>query len=1380
MKNIIVILAGVLLLHAVSFSQVDRVVTPKDLSVQTTLNDDGQIPELNSPDYKVIASNTSYIEIEFEPQFAPREFIRYNNQQLSIINFSNFSQDGPELAGHPDLRYRVFPIILPSENGNSVAVVDYNFNDVSNVDLAPIPGVSLLDPYKRNFENIILTYDKNSQAYSVNSFFPANIAELKNIGLTRDLTIGSLVVHPYQYNPVTRVLRQFTRIRIRLSFGESPVYNYRIRSSAEYSLLKDAAINANVTVNWISPKAKNQSSRLTNDSKLAQGDWYKIEIKDVGSNGSSEGIYKITRSTLEGAGISLANVDPATIKIYGNGGDFVPADINAARPEDLVEVRTYYENLGNGQFNLLFYGRAVNNWRYDESRHFFYHYLNFYTNSNYYWICLNTPGNGLRMNNVSSENAQNPYIPTSFTEKLFWEPEQVNLISEGTLWLSYPKHNGEGFSWSNILTGLEPNSNILYKIKPASRVLWPYSNHFEFREARSSMGLIYFPMQNVYGGFGDWIYTTEASFTLNASQKDPPNSENSEFQANFYAANSEGEGYLDWMEIQYKRRFNSPTGDFLRFSSPETTAVVEYQPSLFSSTPRIFDITEHNNVGIIQPLSSTSNSARFQKTSDGTQLSYFLAVGANGYKSVQSSWISQRVPNQNLRGFTDGADFIIITHPDLLPAANLLKQRRERGGPSNPDYLSTLVVTTYQIYNEFSGGLLDAVALRDYIKHAYDNWTRRPSYVLFFGDGDFDYTNILNQSPHANLVPAFEFTDPQINQVNGYVSDDFYSWISGNDLYPDIAHGRITARSLEQANGYLDKLDCYEDPAYNGYWKNRGIYVADDGKTSGGNDGSQHTDQAETLAESYTPQIYEKTKIYLVAYPSVITSQGRRKPDVNTDIIKYWNAGSFAIHYVGHGAPTVWAHEYVFEKDVAISQLRNQCKYNFVSVASCDFSKWDNPLAQSGGEDLVMTTNKGSIASLAASRPVYGGQNSAFCNKFYYELLFPRDTLRFQTRFGKAQFNTKLIYASVNDFKFILIGDPTARIQVPRFSSVIDSISGLSNDTMRALSRIKIYGSVIHPDSSLWSDYNGKIFLKIFDVPRNIRMFDEDGYEFRFVLAGGTIFSGTQNVQNGKWRVEFIVPKDISYLNQNGKIINYFYNSQADGHGLYTNFIIGGIDPNAPADSIGPDIKLFLNNRDFRSGDIVNPDFKFIADFFDESGINTTGSIGHKIEATLDGNVNQKYDLTTFYNSDTTYKSGSLEYEFLSITDGEHRLTLKAWDTYDNSSEAEIKFVVSSYNGLKVVNVYNYPNPFKDNTTFTFQHNYPEAINVRIKIYTVAGRLIKEIQQNDVNDKFVTINWPGKDEDGETLGNGIYIYKLTVQSGDGKSVTETGKLAVLK
>src|SRR4030095_13111355 len=141
--------------------------------------------------------------------------------------------------------------------------------------------------------------------------------------------------------------------------------------------------------------------------------------------------------------------------------------------------------------------------------------------------------------------------------------------------------------------------------------------------------------------------------------------------------------------------------------------------------------------------------------------------------------------------------------------------------------------------------------------------------------------------------------DPNINQVNGLTSDDFYANLMGNDFpdRPDVAHGRIPANSLQEAKDYLDKVDVYESGTYNGYWKNKMLFVADDQKTSEGCEYIQHTAQCEALAEQHTPPYTDKIKLYITTYPTVITPQGRRKPQANADIAKYWTDGVLNIHY---------------------------------------------------------------------------------------------------------------------------------------------------------------------------------------------------------------------------------------------------------------------------------------------------------------------------------------------------------------------------------------------------------------------------------------------------------------------------------------------------
>jgi hypothetical protein len=1384
-------LIAVLLLSAISSFSQDEKVSRDDKVVST--NQDvkfttkapsmedylfSQIPE----DYTVISSNSSYIEIEYTPRGINRKEVNYNGERLSVYEFEGGLEKGLKSSGSPDLRCRSFGIMLPSERNNTVQVIDYDVKEEQNINLAPIPQVYYSNPNVRSFENVLYSYNRNSE-YTQNKYLPENVASLTNEGMLRDLTSASLVIYPYQYNPVTKSLKVYTRIRLRVNFGDAPVLLNRPRSREETALLTSAALNSNIAMNWVNPKYRDiYKNRLITNSVLASGDWYKIEIKETSETGNSEGMYKITKSFLEGAGINFAGIDPRTIKVYGNGGDKLPDWLIDPRPSDLEEMAVYFEGEADGSFDandhILFYGKSMNNWQYDTNSSSYYHYLNYYSRSNYYWVCINTPGNGKRMQLSPSENNGGALVTSVFTEKMFHDPEQANLINEGNLWLSIRKNPGGSFEWNPTLTGLENNSDIFYRVKMAARCLNNYSNYL-IKDDYSTMPETSMEMGPVTGGFGDWISVNTTTFLVNQSQK--TNGEQVKLRGTYYAPTGEAEGYMDYYEILYKRRLNSAQNDVLRFDSPDTTATVEYNVSSFSNDNiKVFDATAHNEVKIIQPLSSSSSNVRFQRNEVGNHLSKYIVVGQNGYKAP--SGISSRVANQNIRGISDGASFLIIAHKDFISAAERLKNKREQGGPSDPNYLKTTVVTTEQIFNEFSGGLYDAVALRDFIKYTFENWSEKPVHVCFIGDGGLDYRNILYQG--GNWVPVWEYTSPTINQVAGFTSDDYFVHIAGGNQFPDkpdLSVGRIPANTLQEANEYLDKIDTYESGVNNGYWKNRMLFVADDERTSEGCENVGHLGQIESLAEQYVPQYIDKIKTYLVTYPTIITPQGRRKPQVNSDIAKYWSEGMLNIHYTGHGSPDVWSHEYVLEKDNIISQLTNVNKYPFVSIASCDMSKFDNPANKSAGELFMITGKKGAIGTLAATRPVYATGNAFLMYEVFKNLYLPRDTLLLQRRFGTAMFTTKnnIPYAE-NDAKYVLLCDPTLRTQMPRFRSHIDSISGLSGDTMKALSRIKIYGSIIHPDSSRWTDYNGKITLKIYDVDRQVNLIDECNIPHNFRLNGGIIYSGVQNIVNGTWVVEYIVPKDISYLNQNGRLINYFYNNQFDGAGINRDFIVGGLNPNAEIDSTGPNISMFLNNRNFRTGDVVSENFKFIADLFDESGINTTGTVGHKLEAVLDGNENNKYDLTNFYNSDTSYKSGTIEFDFTGISLGLHKLRLKVWDTYNNSSEATVEFNVTSSGIVQVTDIYNYPNPFRDNTSFTFHHNYPSDINVKIKIYTVAGRLIKEIEPPPISDKFVVINWDGKDADGETLGNGIYIYKLMVESSDGTSVTNVGKLAVLK
>ena len=376
-------------------------------------------------------------------------------------------------------------------------------------------------------------------------------------------------------------------------------------------------------------------------------------------------------------------------------------------------------------------------------------------------------------------------------------------------------------------------------------------------------------------------------------------------------------------------------------------------------------------------------------------------------------------------------------------------------------------------------------------------------------------------------------------------------------------------------------------------------------------------------------------------------------------------------------------------------------------------------------------------------------------------------------------------YHSVNDQKFHLLADPTLRLNVPQYSGKIDSIDGVPVVTdiqIKALSNTKITGTILKPDSTKWNDFNGEGLLTVFDSERT-KLLEEIG-NYPMLIQGGVIFRGRVSVNNGEFSADFVVPKDISYENKNGKIIFYFFDMQSDGLAFTNKIIVGGTDTTAVNDGHGPEIEIYFDDEAYANSYLVGPEPNLIVKLSDETGLNTTGTgVGHKLEGILNEDQGNPIDFTNYFTGelDAGGKRGEVNYKFNKLNDGDYNINVKAWDVFNNFSNEESFFTVVSSDNLVIRDVYNYPNPFTSNTTFTFQHNLTRPVDVKINIYTIAGRLIKQLEERDINQKFVKLNWDGRDEDGDLLGNGTYLYKLIVHTSDGEySGSVIGKMAVIK
>lgn len=1300
---------------------------------------------LNAQEVKIISSDQNFITLEYRPiitdtinaKILGKDYVKFVVPGTLVENGKDF--------GMPQLPVKLINVGVPSEFGNTIQIISAKYKSIS--------GNYLPNPKLEKDSSIFREKEFVSENY--NLFSVQDVVAFGDYGLVRNLPVQTLKIYPIIFEPITQNIKVYESIVFKINFRNSSTKKIKVNED----FLSSIIINWDQAKNW---GEENKSLQKITNSVLASGPWFRFEV-------SEEGIYKIDRTFLQNLGVDVNTVDPRTIKIYNNGGLNLPENYNSYVNDGLKENAILFVGESDGKIDaadyILFYGRGTEVWDYNSNLKSIVRSKNPYAKKNYYWLTYGG-SNGKRMTEKPSVNSQNAYIQNSTFGFKSYEKDSVNIGKSGREYFGdVIDASTKSKTFINTLNGFIPNSSIDYKVRTVnvSKASIPIRIDENGNQVYST---------TIYGIF-DYDYGIDniAKFSYKGNLTD----ERSVLKISHSSGSISAKIFLDYIEIIYPRYLRAAGDNFILFGK-DTTATIDYTITNFSSsTIQAFDVTNFADAKLISNATTSGGQIRFLANEiKGSPSKYFI-VSSNGYK-IPSNGI--KVDNMNIRGNIAGSEMIVIAPKDFKTQAERYAKYRSS---ESPNKLSTQVFYVDEILNEFSCGMMDPLAIRDFLKYAFENWQIKPLYVLLFGDASYDYLNTIKDN--KNFVPAWE-TENSISELSSYPSDDYFVRVSGNDLKPDLAIGRLTVQTTKEADNAIDKIINYETVQSKGDWRNTITLVADDGPAGLGVDnGSMHTAQSENLANNILPKFLYQKKIYLVAYPTVFVGLGRRKPDVNKAIIDAINDGTLLLNYVGHGSPELWADENVFVKTTTIPQLKNS-NYFFLTAATCDFGWYDDPSIQSSAETMMNLQNAGSILTYTASRVVYSNYNAILNDSLYKNLFGVKDN-GLPARVGFSYYLTKQYMVDrENDEKYHLFGDPAIRMNMPVLPLSVDSINGKPSNSVTqisALSNVKIKGIVKNTDGKV-NPINGEVVLSVFDSERGI-YYQEMDYTVK--QQGGLIFKGRASVNNGKFETEFVVPKDISYENKNGKIVAYFANNQIDGVGFTNNIIVGGTNPNAINDNKGPEVTIYFDNENFESSYLVNPDFTLIVKLKDQTGLNTTGTgIGHKLEAILNDDVTNSIDLSNSFVGDLNSggKSGIVKYRFTGFNSGDYKIKIKAWDVFNNLSTQEANFtVVTDQNGIVIRDVVNYPNPFSSFTTFTFQHNYSSSINCKIKIYTIAGRLIKTIENFDLLNKFVKIDWDGRDEDGNQIANGTYLYKLIVESTDGKfKQSVLGKLAVIK
>ena len=1123
-----------------------------------------------------------------------------------------------------------------------------------------------------------------------------------------------------------------------------------------------------------------QSPFVITNSILANGDFYRFYVE-------KSGVYKLSKDFLRQLGFNTDGVNPRRIGVYGNGGRMIPLPNNVPYPLDIeenaIQIVGEFDGIFNDQDYILMYCEGTDNWNAENQTH-----NNLYENRSYYYVSSQN-GSGKRIQPMAAIPVSGTPI-TNFDAQLFHEKELTNVARLGRKWF------GEGFNIKDeqdfefAIPNIDNSSAVNITVAGVAAAF--AATKFDIKANGSVAGTLSFASL-----FNSGVLGIENSATFTS-----PASDNIKITLKYNNAGIPGsKAFLDYIILKYKQKL-AGYGKQFRFqydAAATMTGIGDFQISNALAISQVWDITDIYN---IQNTANNNQNQFSVKVPFGEVRKYIAVDNADFYTPLKES--NPKVANQNLKGtvfknaqgqFQD-VDYLIIT-PNYLnnQAERLANFHRKNSG------MSVKVVNLDVIYQEFCSGKQDIGAIRNFVKYVYDNASipsKRVKYLCLFGDTSFDPKNILKTN--SCIVPIYSDVR-SFSLSNSFISDDFFGLMNDNEGNMtngtssglDIAVGRMLVNNPAQADQMVDKVLEYHDVKSYGRWRNNFVLISDDVDKQGEFILQQGLDNLGDQIFAQKPFVNIK-KIHSDSYVQETAAGGKRYPKARQDLINAFEQGALVFSYFGHGGEEGLASERLWDNSDGLT-LTNQYKYPLFVTITCEFTRFDNPFKLSGGEILFNNPKGGAISLVTTTRLIFISTgldiNNALSANLYGLNSNSLGSMAEALRKAKNSYGSGALMV-------FYIGDPATMLALPKPKIVLTKVNDVSisqaTDAFKALSTMKLTGEIRdETGNTLLANYAGDLAVNIFDKPINRSTLGNDGVQnnnqleiMNFVTLGETIFRGNASINAGLFEFNFVVPRDIRIPLGNGRISFYAKktNELIDQTGFDTSIQIGGVNLNAPADNVGPTARLHMNDETFVSGGITNESPILLAFLEDENGINTASGIGHDILGILDGDETKPYILNDYYETEpNNYKKGKLRFPFRNLAVGLHTIKLKAWDVYNNPISVEIQFLVVSNEEITLTNVLNYPNPFVDYTQFWFTHNKPfEPLQVQVQVFTITGKVVWSKNEIVTTEGFLSrnITWDGKDDFGDRIGKGVYVYKLTVQSSLSNQKTEKfEKLVIL-
>lgn len=1096
------------------------------------------------------------------------------------------------------------------------------------------------------------------------------------------------------------------------------------------------------------------------NSVLASGRWVKISVPE-------DGLYVLTPSRLRSWGFT----DPSKLVVRGYGG---------RRQSDILSKSNYIDDLPLVQTvltadrGIVFYGVGAGVWTESNQAGYFYYRQNDYSSAGHYFI-------GVAEDGAATAGIEKRSLPVDGTPAETYmafvqhEQERVPVPGEAgplllgedfrydrsrTFSFDIPDAVGSGKGWfmSSFVSFISGSGGTL-SFKVGSEAI---PNNSTFRVSATSG-------EHVNGS----LNTGRATFTL----PEAPGAK-LDISMTLNSSATPKSAYLNYLALNYERRLRIPASGYLCFSTSDRSLSLDAG----GKTPVVWDVTDPADIFEVDYGTVNAGKASWSERTARRRTYAAWVPGA----SLPEPKLVGTVPNQNLHALSD-LDMVIVAPSAYTDDARRIADMHATGA----DSLKVAVVTPDAIYNEFSSGTLDPGGIRRFFKMLYDRAAAADSirplrYAILMARTTLDNRRLTAAAPSYPTIPSWmpRAEATSVSDNTGYTTDDYTAMLDDNSGYNpgsdklSIAIGRIPVTSATEAREVVDKLIQYSKGALRSGWKQRFMFLADDG-----NQGVHLTD-SENIIKGFTDNNpYFVNKVYMDSYELV----GSEYPQARADMFRYLEEGVVWWNFIGHASTTGWTHEHQLSYvDLNSMYLRH---WPFIYAATCDFLRLDGSDV-SGGEILFKERYGGAIGMLSAVRPVFIAKNSylslalgrALAQRDEKgRLLTPGEICR-RTKNDLRNEKTGEPYPDENRLRFVFVGDPALPLAMPSNLVRVDSINGapLTADAqpiLEALGKGTFSGAVTNPAGEVLKGFNGVLLADIFDAEYSIttRGNGDEGKEITYETHGGRIFTGSAVVKDGRFTLDVAMPQEIAQNFRPASIALYAYdtNDDTEATGLCNSFYAYGFhEPEVP-DTVAPAIEsLVLNHEDFRNGDFVNTTPMLIAAISDNVGINVSNSgVGHQMVAILDGNKTFTGIANYYTPSPDGSPSGVVNYPMDDLQPGAHSLTFRVWDTSGNSAEQTIEFNVAESLAPKIYDVYSDANPASTSANFYLRHNQPDnMVTVTISIYNLLGRPIWSRTVQGRSDMFLTmpVTWDLTDGSGCRVGRGIYLYRATITS-DGKS-----------